>query len=334
MLKLGSTTINKLMLGSAEINKVYLGADEIYNAAPPAFDPSDLSGLNMWLDASDAATITSTGGAVFTASISSLVMTVTAVTSGTIVVGSIVSGTGVTPGTRITSAGTGSGGVGTYGLGTSQTVSSRSMASTRIVSQWSDKSGNSNHATQSSPVARPSIGDRTINGLPALEFHGVADAMPVNSSFLPISNGNNTNFYVYSLDNTTGDQRIISGTAGSSFRWGVGFNILTEGNVTTYNNTGSVPSVYSVTHNTSPHVAGFRRNGSTQQSFYDGNKGSSVAATDLTMVSVGLGKNAGGLFMDGLIAEVITYNRALADAEMNQIGAYINAKYGITWVSY
>jgi hypothetical protein len=63
-----------------------------------------------------------------TASISGTVMTVTAVSSGALVVGQTVFGTGVTANTTITSFGSGSGGVGTYNVSTSQTVASTSIS--------------------------------------------------------------------------------------------------------------------------------------------------------------------------------------------------------------
>ncbi len=67
--------------------------------------------------------------AVFTGSISGTTMTVTAVTSGTIKVGSGVTGTGVTVPTYITALGTGTGGTGTYIVDASQTVASTTLTS-------------------------------------------------------------------------------------------------------------------------------------------------------------------------------------------------------------
>jgi len=65
--------------------------------------------------------------AEFTASISGTTMTVSAVASGTILLGMEVTGSGVTAGTRITAFGTGTGGTGTYIVSQSQTVSSTAM---------------------------------------------------------------------------------------------------------------------------------------------------------------------------------------------------------------
>jgi type IV pilus assembly protein PilY1 len=52
------------------------------------------------------------------------VVTITAVTSGAILVGDVLNGAGVEPGSTVISFGTGTGGVGTYNVGTSGTVSS------------------------------------------------------------------------------------------------------------------------------------------------------------------------------------------------------------------
>ncbi len=69
--------------------------------------------------------------AAFTASISGTTLTVTAVASGTLAVGQLVSGTGVSAGTTITALGSGSGGTGTYTLSASQTVAPESMTSSQ-----------------------------------------------------------------------------------------------------------------------------------------------------------------------------------------------------------
>ena len=61
-------------------------------------------------------------GAVVTATITGSVMTVSAVTSGTLHVGQTIQGAGVTLGTIITALGTGTGGTGTYTLSNSSTV--------------------------------------------------------------------------------------------------------------------------------------------------------------------------------------------------------------------
>lgn len=60
----------------------------------------------------------------FTGTISTTTLTVSAVTAGQLAVDQVISGTGVTPGTRITALGTGTGNTGTYTISVSQTVGS------------------------------------------------------------------------------------------------------------------------------------------------------------------------------------------------------------------
>lgn len=73
-----------------------------------------------------AATINGQTASV-TGSISTTTLTVTAVGSGTLAVGQILSGTGVTAGTRITGFISGTGGTGTYSVSVSQTVASTTI---------------------------------------------------------------------------------------------------------------------------------------------------------------------------------------------------------------
>jgi hypothetical protein len=68
--------------------------------------------------------------AVVTGSVAGTVLTVSAVASGVLTVGSIVTGTGVNAGTTIASLGTGTGGVGTYNLSASMSVASTTITAT------------------------------------------------------------------------------------------------------------------------------------------------------------------------------------------------------------
>jgi len=70
--------------------------------------------------------------ATVTGSISGTVLTVSSVTSGTLVVGQTIFGSGVASNTVITSFGSGSGGVGTYNVNNSQTVSSTTITALGI----------------------------------------------------------------------------------------------------------------------------------------------------------------------------------------------------------
>lgn len=71
--------------------------------------------------------IGATAGGLYTGSIAGNVLTIASVTSGTLTVGSYISGTGVTAGTYIVALGTGTGGTGTYIVSNSQTVASTAI---------------------------------------------------------------------------------------------------------------------------------------------------------------------------------------------------------------
>jgi hypothetical protein len=99
-------------------------------------DGSTTSAYAMRYDTTDYSNgvFVSSYTAVFTATIddgtppgAGTVMTVSAITSGTIYLGMQITGTGVTTGTRITAFGTGSGGVGTYTVSISQEATSTTI---------------------------------------------------------------------------------------------------------------------------------------------------------------------------------------------------------------
>ncbi|NBY46302.1 MAG: hypothetical protein EBQ56_00725, partial [Proteobacteria bacterium] len=76
----------------------------------------------------------STPATAFTGTINDKTLTVSAVTTGKIVVGQTIAGTGVTLNTKVTALGTGTGGVGTYTVDISQTVSTATAITTSVAS--------------------------------------------------------------------------------------------------------------------------------------------------------------------------------------------------------
>lgn len=86
----------------------------------------------------NAASVTASAGASFTAAIAGTTMTVSALASGVLHIGDLVAGAGVTAATTITALGTGTGGVGTYIVSQSQTVASSALTTT---SRYMDVTG-------------------------------------------------------------------------------------------------------------------------------------------------------------------------------------------------
>jgi RHS repeat-associated protein len=124
--------VNSFTSGALDIGDVVTGA----GVTAGTFIVTGL-GYNHWeinnsLSVASEAMTGLPATAVATGSIgpSSTTMTVTAVSSGTLAVGDVVNGLGVTAGTTITALGTGSGGPGTYTVSPSQTASSTSLTAT------------------------------------------------------------------------------------------------------------------------------------------------------------------------------------------------------------
>jgi hypothetical protein len=122
---------NALTLIQAAIIAAFAGADggpraRIGSTVYASRFYGAIAALGAWAQIIDLHVGTGTA-ASFTASIATTVLTVTAVASGALAVGQLITGAGVAPGTFITALGTGTGGTGTYTLGTSQTVASRVM---------------------------------------------------------------------------------------------------------------------------------------------------------------------------------------------------------------
>lgn len=109
--------------------------------APIGTGPGPITGatdLLRWLymgaydPTMDASSVDTPVSCAFTADISGNTLTVSAVLSGALRIGSLLLGAGVLPNTVITALGTGTGGSGTYTVNTAQTVASTSMTASGV----------------------------------------------------------------------------------------------------------------------------------------------------------------------------------------------------------
>ena len=173
-------------------------------------------------------TIGGTASAVVTGEISGTTLTVSAVASGTLAVGTYITGTGITAGTNITVLGTGTGGVGTYTVSASQTVSSTTITGQPAVGATFTATGAGSGSGTASFKSISSItllgGVKEVNiinpgsgytSAPAITFSGgggsgaVATAKMSSGSILycTVSNAG---------DNYTSDPTVTFGTAWSA----------------------------------------------------------------------------------------------------------------------
>ena len=202
------------------------------------------------------------------------------------------------------------------------------------VSQWNDKSTEANHFTQATAGKFPITGTRTINSLNVLDFDGINDNMRGPTGIKDIGFSACTIFVVYASDNT-GDatQNLLYGANSTpAFRMGVQIT-ATLLNVEC-RTTSNLVTTQACTRNTSTRIAGFNRTGTSITPFVDGTRGTTgTNAENITVNDLVMGTDLSTVAnrFNGKIAEVIMYRRSLTTSEENQVGDYLEAKWGGTW---
>ena len=150
-------------LSTGSVGAVTLTSDGFGYAVNDTLSASieDIGGVTGIINSTGGVTpgnyYTNSTTAFFTASISGTVMTVTAVATGTLVVGQTVFGAAVDADTVITSFGSGSGGVGTYNINNSQTAASASMYTVGVFRNTPLTGGSGTGATANIVVVNGSV---------------------------------------------------------------------------------------------------------------------------------------------------------------------------------
>ena len=237
-----------------------------FGGSVPFVDPTSIAGLQLWLDASDTATITSSAG---------------------------------------------------------------------LVSQWNDKSGNTNHATQGTGANKPTTNSRTINSKNVLDFDGTLDFFNLTTGLN--SSSGQTFFIVFSNDNVTltrpliGSNDTVAGplvrtsTANSFGLVRPGVAVLLAGSPAISNSTSYIG------------VANYSTSG--MDLYINGvSYGTSASSTTFTNGSTWIGASgaAGATpfsYLDGVIAEIVVYANNLSTTDKNSVGNYLASKWGISWTT-
>jgi len=152
-----------------------------------------------------------------TGEISGTTLTITVATSGALYVGSLITGTGVTAGTTISSFGTGTGGTGTYTVSTSQTVASTAITGTVNDATLEINSTDAILVPRGTTTQRPSTGvEGYIRYNSTLDrFEGYANSAWGQLGAGATGGGSDNVFFENSLTVTT-DYTITAGKSASS----------------------------------------------------------------------------------------------------------------------
>jgi hypothetical protein len=200
------------------------------------------------------------------------------------------------------------------------------------VNVWIDSSGN-DYGARAVPVAnRPTYKTNIVNGKPVVRFDGTNDnlktllfAAALTQPMTYVVVARETDLSVDTnnfLDNISGASTKFSGTYLTHPTNPSMYLIDSTTGIYGGSNADTNWHVYTVNWDATD-IA--RKDGVTQVS---GNTGSGGA----TGISIGA-TNGASKFMHGDFAAALVYNRALTNVELNLIGRYYAAKYGITWTT-
>ena len=209
-----------------------------------------------------------------------------------------------------------------------------------LVSQWLDQSGNGNTVSQSGTTLRPTLVTGTLNGKAMVRFSGTtyltAPATPI------LAGSNVTAFAVYQISGTAVVQRIVGSYSSSTqASWGLigGTNTTTpkpmfDAYITAL---GSYyPPVAISTTATSlnkPYLIEGLYNGTAQNIYLQGALSGTGALSLSGTLAYGsanqlyVGGDSIGERLNGFIAELLVYNRALSTTERQYVESYLYDKY-------
>jgi hypothetical protein len=195
------------------------------------------------------------------------------------------------------------------------------------VSQWSDKSGNSNHATQSTSGSKPLFDTNQIL------FDGSNDSLTLAHGVVPDSNQASMVFLVANCDATSGNDGFITN---GRFTSAQSFSYRTNGTsqVTWYSWGNDLVGVSSTSN--SPlkvHALELSVTGNTFKIYHDGTlKGtkSSFTGTANAGSETGfLGRTSTNEYLEGSIKEVIISKQEPSDSVRKSVEGYLAHKWGL-----
>lgn len=213
---------------------------------------------------------------------------------------------------------------------------------------WYDLSSRKNNAlsTSNSPYSsNPVYIKNGINGLPSLKFDGVSQYLDFTDPSALV-NGSYTVFVVEQPTKTSGNFNYFlsskSGSCSTNTCFSIGHENITSGTYTIYLSNFSnyiattASDISGLTYRTDRailHSATFSTIGSRKY-FYNGTLGKSdnntTAVNGNSSMAIGNTASLSGGFYQGLIGEIIIFNRALDKDERWAIEAYLSKKWGIS----
>lgn len=188
------------------------------------------------------------------------------------------------------------------------------------VGAWDDASGNNAHATQATAGNRPTYRTGIVNGKPILRFDGSSDRLGGSSASAATKPFTVFGVVLLSAGSITG------ASVGGGLHWQTGsflkqdvVNIATDPTATPV-----VFTIFALTYSATG-VFTFYRNGAVTHT------GTNNQTFTASTTVIGYNGASNGELANGDMAEIIKYNSVLTATQMNEVGSYLETKYGIAW---
>lgn len=188
------------------------------------------------------------------------------------------------------------------------------------ISQWNDKSGNANHATQSTAASQPAYNSVQIDGKPTATFDNSNDLMNLTT---PIAALNSVGFVVGNFAGGGGVGPFAGdGTGSGDLYFGnyAGTLYFFDAAIATCNGASA--------RDATARVYSYISQNDNNSLFADSTTIASAQSGAATHSFSKLGNRASNEWLNGNIGEVLIYSRVLSGAEITQINTYLKAKWG------
>lgn len=232
---------------------------------------------------------------------------------------------------------------------TSQASFDSSIDNGVAISSWYDisPSVDKSNATQTTAANRPVYTENDINSLPTLKFTATSSQfLNLPDGTVPYNNSPYTVFIVAKADKScgTGGSNCALMSSGDSAASNKGnafrYNSGSEGNGSGAVQNGwhgvDVATSSSALSINSPHIATFHYNKIVRRIIFNGSEqttsGTQTINNEATAANNFVGRGIGtssSAYLDGSIAEIIIFNRALMVEEIDSIESYLGKKWGI-----
>ncbi len=189
---------------------------------------------------------------------------------------------------------------------------------------WPDLSGETNNMAQATGTLQPTLYTNQVNGKAVARFDG-GDGLNSAATGLIGDNSAYTKFIAVSFDTTShAGNTIGSGASGAHALY-----LNSSDQPRLYHGGIRVTSTETVTAGQT-HILSAWNDTSATELWVDGASGGTGTPGSFTDGTMQLGWFNTGSFLDGDVAEVLVYDRALTYPERNAVGRYLEQKYGLT----